>query len=274
MRRLALLALLAVIAAILPGAAGSTPARAQVTFDDVWSGVWPAQLMPGAEPLGTLTWREIREEEGRAMIGVGFGGREFEGCDAGPARFFRGHYVEGGDLIACTVGTDGRRLVGRFNGREDFRSGSFDVRIVKDAPRIFFGKYFEDDGVVTDWCGQLEPPKALTETGQPEAPKPGIAPDLARPRVKVTGWAGRAGSSVPLRAAVADNAPGALTVTFTVRRGARLLKTATVTAHPGAVARAAWRAPKSLRGALSVCATATDAAGNESSRGCATIRLR
>lgn len=272
MRRLVLLLLLASIAGILPAGAASAPARAQVTFDDVWSGIWPAQLMPGSEPLGTLTWREIREEEGRAMIGVGFGGREFEGCDSGPARFFRGHYVEGGDLIACTVGADGRRLVGRFNGREDFRSGSFDVRIISDAPRIFFGRYFEDDGVVTDWCGRLEP-KALT-AGGPGTPGPSIVPDLARPRVEVTGWTGKAGASVPLRAAVADNAPSALTVTFTVRRGSRLLKTATVTARPGAVARAAWRAPKSLRGALSVCATATDAAGNESSRGCATIRLR
>ncbi len=269
MRRLLFLMLLAFIAAILPGAAGSTPVRSAVTFDDLWSGVWPAQLMPGSEPLGTLNWREIREEEGRAMIGVGFGGRDFEGCDSGPARFFRGHYVEGGDLIACTVGADGRRLVGRFNGREDFRSGSFDVQIIQESPRIFFGKYFEDDGVVTDWCARLEPPKALTE-----APKPEIAPDLARPRVKVSGWAGKAGALVPLRAAVSDNSDAAVTVTFTIRRGAKLLKTATVNARPGAVARAAWRAPKRLRGTLAVCATAIDVAGNESSRGCATIRLR
>ena len=43
---------------------------------DLWSGIWPANLMnlDGSEtPLGTLTWKPIRYEEGVAMIGRDFG---------------------------------------------------------------------------------------------------------------------------------------------------------------------------------------------------------
>ena len=96
------------------------------------------------------------------MIGLNFGGRPFECGEAGPSNFFRGHYVDGGDLVACTTGADGRTLVGRFNGNETFKSGSFEVTIISEAPRIFFGKYFEDDGIVTDWCGVLGTKGALT----------------------------------------------------------------------------------------------------------------
>ena len=74
-----------------------------------------------------LTWRSIRESEGRAMVGLNFGGRPFECGEAGPSNFFRGHYADGGDLVACTTGADGRTLVGRFNGNETFKSGSFEV---------------------------------------------------------------------------------------------------------------------------------------------------
>ena len=146
-------------AAILPASASSAAASAPL---DVWSGSWPAQLMPSKEPLGMLTWRSIRESDGRAMIGVNFGGRPFECGEAGPSNFFRGHYVNGGDLIACTTGSDGRTLVGRFNGNETFKSGSFEVRIISEAPRIFFGKYVEDEGITTDWCGVLGTKGALT----------------------------------------------------------------------------------------------------------------
>ena len=146
-------------AAILPASASSAASAAPL---DVWTGSWPAQLMPSKEPLGLLTWREIRESEGRAMVGLNFGGRPFECPETGPSRFFRGHYVDGGDLVACTTGADGRTLVGRFNGNETFKSGSFDVRIISETPRIFFGKYVEDDGITTDWCGVLGTKGALT----------------------------------------------------------------------------------------------------------------
>ena len=255
--RIAIAVAAVLIAAILPAGASSA---ASALPADVWTGSWPSQLMPSQEPLGTLNWRQIREEEGRALIGTNFGGLPFECDEAGPSIFFRGHYVEGGDLIACTVG-DGRTLMGRFNGREDFRSGSFVVRIIRDAPRLFFGKYFEDDGVVTDWCGLLGTAGPLT----PEVV------DIADPVVRALAWKGRAGATVPLRASVTDNA-GAATLKLTVSRGTRVVHAATVPAAKGTVT-TRWRAPKGLRGTFTLCAVATDAAGNESRRNCATVRL-
>ncbi len=248
----------------------SGSATASQTVPDFWTGSWPAFLMEGGtitDPLGTLKWRQIRHEEGVAMLGQKFGGRLFEGCSTDPSTlFFRGSYVEGGDLVACTSGADGKTILGRFNGREDFASGSFTVSIIRDDDkRIFQGKYFEDDGVVTDWCGRLEL--------QANGPKPVL--DTAPPRVSALGWSGRAGSAVPLRAKVQDNLGATTTLDFTVKRDGRVLKSATLTARAdGSLARTIWRAPKGVRGTFTLCASATDAAGNESRRSCAIIRLR
>jgi len=261
-RRMLLALAIVLTAAILPGSASSEPAAAPL---DVWTGIWPAQLMPSKEPLGTLTWRPLRESEGRAMIGVNFGGRPFACDEAGPSNFFRGHYVDGGDLVACTTGSDGRTLVGRFNGNETFKSGSFEVTIISEQPRIFFGKYFEDDGIVTDWCGVLGTKGALT----PETV------DIAPPVVRALAASGRAGAIVALRASARDNSGAATTLRLTISRNSRTLKTLSLPARAdGGIVTARWRAPKALRGELTLCATAVDAAGNESSRTCTTLRLR
>ena len=220
------------------------------------------------DPLGTLKWRQIRHEEGLALLGRNFGGRLFEGCPTDPSTiFFRGSYVEGGDLVACTTGPDGRTIVGRFNGREDFMSGSFSVSIIRDDDkRVFAGKYFEDEGITTDWCGSLESLSPATR------PKPVL--DTAAPRVSALGWTGKAGSAVPLRARVSDNAATPATLDFSIRRLGRVVKSATLAARAdGSLSTATWRAPKSLRGTFTVCATATDRAGNRSERSCAIIRL-
>ena len=249
-------------AAILPASASSAAASAPL---DVWSGSWPAQLMPSKEPLGMLTWRPIRESDGRAMIGLSFGGRPFECGEAGPSNFFRGHYVNGGDLIACTTGSDGRTLVGRFNGNETFKSGSFEVRIISEAPRIFFGKYVEDEGITTDWCGVLGTKGALT----PETV------DIAAPVVRALAASGRAGAIIALRASALDNSGAAATLRLAISRNGRTLQTLSLPARAdGGIVTARWRAPKALRGELTVCARAVDAAGNESSRTCTTLRLR
>ena len=249
-------------AAILPGSASPQATAAPL---DVWTGSWPAQLMPSSEPLGTLTWRQLRESEGRAMVGFDFGGRPFECGETGPSNFFRGHYADGGDLVACTTGADGRTLVGRFNGNETFKSGSFEVRIISEAPRIFFGKYFEDDGIVTDWCGVLGTKGPLT----PETV------DIAGPVVRALPASGRAGSTVALRASARDNSGAAATLRLSISRNGRTLKTLSLPARAdGGIVRARWRAPKALRGELVFCATAMDAAGNESTRTCTTLRLR
>jgi hypothetical protein len=232
---------------------------------DVWTGSWPAQLMPSKEPLGMLTWRLLRESDGRALVGFDFGGRPFECGEAGPSNFFRGHYADGGDLVACTTGADGRTLVGRFNGNETFKSGSFEVRIISEAPRIFFGKYFEDDGIVTDWCGVLGTKGPLT----PETV------DIAGPAVRALPASGRAGSVVALRASARDNSGAAATLRLTISRNGRTLRTLSLPARAdGGIVTARWRAPKALRGELALCVTAVDAAGNESSRTCTTLRLR
>ena len=212
-----------------------------------------------------LTWRQLRESEGRAMVGMNFGGRPFECGETGPSNFFRGHYADGGDLVACTTGADGRTLVGRFNGNEIFKSGSFEVRIVSEAPRIFFGKYFEDDGIVTDWCGVLGTKGPLT----PETV------DIAAPFVRALAASGRAGSTVRLRASARDNSGAAATLRLSISRNGRTLKALSLPARAdGGIVTARWRAPKALRGEFAFCATAVDAAGNESSRTCTTLRLR
>ena len=81
-------------------------------------------------------------------------------------------------------------------------SGSFSVSIIRDDDkRVFAGKYFEDQGITTDWCGSLEslaPPV-------PTTPKPVL--DASPPRVTALSWTGPIGAAVPLRAKVVDNLP-------------------------------------------------------------------
>ena len=251
-----------ITAAILPASASSAASAAPL---DIWTGSWPAQLMPSQQPLGTLTWRSIRESEGRAMVGHNFGGLPFECGEAGPSNFFRGHYAEGGDLVACTTGADGRTLVGRFNGNETFKSGSFEVTIISEAPRIFFGKYFEDDGIVTDWCGVLGTKGPLTPA----------TVDIAAPVVRALAATGRAGDIVPLRVSARDNSGAAAKLRLTISRNGRTVQTLSLPARAdGGIVTARWRAPRALRGVLTFCASAVDAAGNESTRTCTTLRLR
>ena len=273
MRAFLVLVVAAVTLAIVP-AGGSTTSQ---TVPDFWTGSWPAFLMEGGkitDPLGTLKWRQIRHEDGVAMTGTNFGGKLFEGCSTDPSTlFFRGSYVEGGDLVACTTGADGKTIIGRFNGREDFMSGSFTISIIRDDDkRIFAGKYFEDQGITTDWCGSLESLAPNPTRPPTTAPKPVL--DAAPPRVTALSWTGKAGSAVPLRAKVLDNLRGNVRITFSVKRIIRQVTSATIRARAdGSIARAIWRAPAGLRGTFTVCAQATDAAGNESLRSCAIIRL-
>jgi len=263
MRALFALAVATVTLAIVPAAGASS----SQTVADFWTGTWPAFLMENGkvtDPLGTLKWRQIRHEEGVAMLGTNFGGRIFEGCPTDPSTlFFRGSYVEGGDLVACTTSADGKTIVGRFNGREDFRSGSFTVSIIRDDDkRIFAGKYFEDEGIVTDWCGSLER-RTATAVLPPLA-----SPDLVAPSARALASTGRAGTIVRLRFRVGEDA----TVRVTVRHGSRIVGRTVVSAHPG-LAFGAWRAPKRLTGALRFTVVAVDAAGNASPASAASLRL-
>ena len=107
--------------------------------------------MPSNEALGTITWVPVEEEWGRGVLDQPWGGAPFTNCPGrGQTRFFLGRYGTGGKLIACTVGADGKRLHGRYDGAGgEFRPGSFDVSIVtdpNDSEQEFEGVYVEDGG--------------------------------------------------------------------------------------------------------------------------------
>lgn len=256
--------------AIVPVAHGAGHAPALAVVPDLWSGEWPSQLMSteGSTPLGTLVWRAIRHEEGMALVGKRFGGAPFVGCPAdGRTRFFRGRYVEGGELIACTRGADGAELVGRFNGNDTFRSGSFTIRITADNPRFFFGDYVEDDGITTAWCGILERALALPE---------GVVgvTDFTAPTLRVMPGAARAGASAQLRFSVRDESD-TVRVDLSVHRGAKVLTRLSVksVSANGAARSAAWRVPRGTSGSLRVCAAALDRTGNTSPRQCTRLTV-
>jgi hypothetical protein len=236
---------------------------------DLWSGIWPANLLnaDGTEtPLGTLTWKPIRYAEGVALIGKDFGGRAFEGCpEDGRTRFFRGFYVEGGDLIGCTRGESADVLVGRFNGRLELRSGSFEVTMLE--PDEFLGKYFEDGGITTDWWGALQERLSL---GNVPVDADYTAPELTMRLPKLVS----AGATLKLRLAAKD-AGASVRADITVRSGAkRLARVQRVALAPtGAPRIVSLKLPRSARGTLGVCVAATDGAGNESSR-CARVGVR
>lgn len=263
---LLVVALTGVIVPAASGAGATTPGDAGLP--DLWSGIWPARLMNddgSATPLGTLTWKPIRHEDGVAAMGRNFGGRPFTGCpDDRRTRFFRGHYVEGGDLIACTRGDDTRELVGRFNGREDFRSGSFVVRMVSDG--FFIGDYDEDDGITTKWCGDLKERFVFSSGG-------GAPVDTAAPTLRLRSPAqARVGATLRLALAARDDS-GMASVDVSVLKGAKALTRLNgVAVRPDGSAKViSWRLPRSAKGKLRVCAAAFDRAGNASARKC--VRL-
>jgi hypothetical protein len=271
--RLALAALLAaVIGVIMPATLGAAAPDPGAGIPDQWSGEWPAQLMEpsGATPLGTLVWREIRYEDGLALVGKNFGGHPFTGCPAdGKTRFFRGRYVQGGSLIGCTRGADGTELVGRFDGNETFRSSDFTIRITGRDPSFFFGQYVEDDGGLTvDWCG--------TRTRIIDLPDgPVGTTDYLAPKVSMRTAKARVGSLARLRFTVRDASP-TVRVDLTVIAAGKALANLSVPAAKadGRLHTRAWRVPKAARGKnLRVCVAALDRAGNVSGRSCARLTV-
>jgi len=43
-------------------------APAQAAIPDLYSGSWPAKLMPSNEALGTITWVPVAEQWGRGVL--------------------------------------------------------------------------------------------------------------------------------------------------------------------------------------------------------------
>ena len=266
---MAILGAILLTAVIVPAASGAGVAGpGDAGLPDLWSGIWPAQLMnedASATPLGTLTWKPIRYEDGLAAMGQNFGGQPFTGCpDDGRTRFFRRHYMEGGDLIACTRGGDTKELVGRFNGREDFRSGSFVVKMLSDG--FFLGRYDEDGGITTKWCGRLQQRLALGGgTGERVDTR---APTL---RFRAPAQA-RSGTTIALAVGARDDSRAA-SVDVSVLRGAKALTRLNGVTVPrdGRYKTVRWRVPAGGAATLRICAAAFDRAGNASSRRC--VRL-
>ncbi len=253
----------------MPAAFGAgAPPEGEAGLVDLWSGIWPAELMDGKSvtPLGTLTWKPIRYADGLATIGKNFGGRAFTGCpDDGRTRFFRGHYMEGGDLIACTRGEDTKELVGRFNGREDFRSGSFVVKMISDG--FFLGRYDEDGGITTMWCGKLQRRIVF-------APTTGETFDLKPPAFRFdVPTRAKAGSNVRLTLAASDT--NKTSVDISVLEGAKPVARMNGVAvlHDGTRKAISWRVPKTAKGKLRICAAAFDRAGNASKRLCSRLTV-
>ena len=240
-------------------------APAQAGIPDLYSGSWPAKLMPSNEALGTITWVPVSEEWGRGVLDQPWGGAPFTNCPAkGKTRFCLGRYGRGGKLIACTVGADGRRLHGRYDGAGgEFRPGSFDVSVItapSDDEQEFEGVYVEDGGIRTDWCGEL-----INST----------RPDVLAPHVSVLPSFGFAGKPVRLRFSASDDRNLAR-VQLTIRRAGKLVGSVSsamrwVDGRPSWVL---WRPRKHLSGTFVLCARAWDRYGNASARSCSTLRLK
>jgi hypothetical protein len=244
--------------AVAPGAGAA--ASPDDGLRDIWTGSWEAELMPGETPLGTLTWRPVSYEEGSAYVGKSFGGKVFEGCPAdGRTRFFRGKYQVGGDLIACTVGADASTIVGRFDGNDILRSGSFTVTMVEEgAEAEFEGQYFEDGGLTVDWCGDFL-----------ERAAPLVAADTAAPMLELA-RASREGRVATLRVRAYDES--AVRVEATARRGGRVVaRTSAAARGDGAATTLRLRLPAMLRG-TTVWVRARDARGNATAWTAARLR--
>ena len=255
----------------MPAALGAASPSAGASIPDQWSGEWPAQLMEagGNVPLGTLTWRPIRYADGIALVGKSFGGKPFTGCpDDGNTRFFRGRYVQGGNLIGCTRGADGTELVGRFDGNESFQSSDFTIKITGRNPSFFVGKYDEDEGVTVDWCGLRTRVITVAET-------PDGTVDYTAPTVTMKAATARVGSLAKLRFAVRDASP-TVRVDIVVVAGKTALANLSLPAAKanGSLHTKIWRVPAKARGKkLRVCAAALDRAGNISARSCAKLTV-
>lgn len=240
-------------------------APAQAGIPDVYSGSWPAKLMPSNEALGTITWVPVAEQWGRGVLNQPWGGAPFTNCPGkGQTRFFLGRYGTGGKLIACTVGADGKRLHGRYDGNGgEFRPGSFDVAIVtnpNDEEQEFEGVYVEDGGITTDWCGELIASSR---------------PDVLSPHVSVLPSFGQAGKPVRLRFSASDDR-NVVRVQLTVTHGRKVVGSASSPMHrvSGAPSFVLWRPRKRLTGTFTLCARAWDRYGNASARSCSTLRLK
>ena len=136
--------------------------------------------------------------------------------------FFRGHYADGGDLVACTTGR--RRPHAR---RPLQRQRDLQVRQLRghgSSPRrraSSSASTSRTTAIVTDWCGVLGTKGPLT----PETV------DIAAPVVRALAASGRAGTIVALRASARDNSGAAATLRLTISRNGRTLQTLSL---PGA----------------------------------------
>ena len=253
-----------VLSILVLGLLAAAPAQAGIP--DLYSGSWPAKLMPSNDAVGTITWVPVSEEWGRGILNEPWGGAPFTNCPGpGQTRFFLGRYGTGGKLIGCTIGPDGKELHGRYDGAGgEFRPGSFDISIVTPpgvAEQEFEGVYVEDGGITTEWCGELIP---------------STRPDLVAPTVRALPSLGRAGKAVRLRFAASDDRTFARVKLTVETRSGKVVGSVTTPMRrvAGQPSWALWHPRRRLEGTFVLVARAWDRYDNESARSTSTLRLR
>jgi subtilisin family serine protease len=114
----------------------------------------------------------------------------------------------------------------------------------------------------------------VTGAGELQLPK---APDVVPPTARALASTGRAGKTVRLLSAIADN-EGMVTVVEQVKKNGKVVKTlrraGSVAATSPKTVATPWTAPAKPKGTFQHCAVAVDAAGNRSPESCARIVLR
>ena len=131
---------------------------------------------------------------------------------------------------------------------------------------FFLGRYDEDGGINTKWCGDLKQRLVF-------APTTTETVDIAAPTLRFRAPARvKAGANVRLLLAAKDDGRAA-SVDVSLLKGAKALKRLNgVAVRPdGTVKAVSWRVPKTAKGTLRVCAAAFDPSGNASNRTC--VRL-
>lgn len=114
----------------------------------------------------------------------------------------------------------------------------------------------------------------VTGAGELQLPKP---PDVVPPTSRALASKGRAGKTVKLLSAIADD-EGSVSLVERVKRNGRVAKTikqtgSVVATSPKTVA-TPWQAPAKPKGTFQHCVVAIDAAGNRSPESCARIELK
>jgi hypothetical protein len=131
---------------------------------------------------------------------------------------------------------------------------------------FFLGRYDEDGGITTKWCGDLKQRLVFASGGDETV-------DTTAPTLRFRSPSkAKAGAKLRLLLAARDDGKIA-SVDVSVLKGAKAVTRMNgVAVRPDGTTKAlTWRVPRTAKGRLRVCAAAFDRAGNSSNRMC--VRL-